>query len=258
MSELINQSNLFAVHLLSSKQIPQSIAFSSTKTQSDFTPFPHFYERNLPILQGSLSVLLCKIERKAVLGSHEVFYGLVEKVLPDGIHKNVQGNGLASYSPLKPLLYFDSSYRSVGDEVFIEAFENTSLAFSDWTHRAHLRMAWIYLKAKDEHSHDVIRNGIKEYNRANAHLINHGYNETITTFFCNLVELALEEETRLGYKDNDDFMEFLGRYPSLDHFSIILKFYSKDLLYSDLSKRVFQSPDLRANPQHIQDILHHS
>ena len=37
------------------------------------------------------------------------------------------------------------SYRSVGDETFMTAFEDTTLLFEDWTHEAHLRMAWNYI-----------------------------------------------------------------------------------------------------------------
>ena len=38
------------------------------------------------------------------------------------------------------------SFRSVGDEIFIQSFEEAALPFEDWTHEAHLRMAWTYIK----------------------------------------------------------------------------------------------------------------
>ena len=37
-------------------------------------------------------------------------------------------------------------FRSVGDEIFLKAFEDATLPFEDWTHEAHLRMAWNYIK----------------------------------------------------------------------------------------------------------------
>ena len=43
------------------------------------------------------------------------------------------------------MIYF-RSFRSVGDEAFIQAFEDTTLPFEDWTHEAHLRMAWNYIR----------------------------------------------------------------------------------------------------------------
>ena len=34
---------------------------------------------------------------------------------------------------------------SIGDEIFAHAFENQTLPFAEWTHKAHLRMAWYYI-----------------------------------------------------------------------------------------------------------------
>ena len=47
-------------------------------------------------------------------------------------------------------LYFNfRSFRSIGDETFLRAFEDTTLPFEDWTHEAHMRMAWNYLREFD-------------------------------------------------------------------------------------------------------------
>jgi uncharacterized protein YuzE len=43
-------------------------------------------------------------------------------------------------------LFFFRSYRSVGDELFIKAFEDKTLAFEMWDHQAHLQMAWNYIQ----------------------------------------------------------------------------------------------------------------
>ena len=40
----------------------------------------------------------------------------------------------------------NSSFRSIGDEAFMKAFEDTTLLFDDWSHEAHLRMAWNYIR----------------------------------------------------------------------------------------------------------------
>ena len=42
--------------------------------------------------------------------------------------------------------FISRSFRSVGDEIFIQSFEEATLPFEDWTHEAHLRMAWTYIK----------------------------------------------------------------------------------------------------------------
>ena len=41
---------------------------------------------------------------------------------------------------------YSRSFRSVGDQLFLQAFEDATLPFEDWTHEAHLRMAWNYIK----------------------------------------------------------------------------------------------------------------
>ena len=41
---------------------------------------------------------------------------------------------------------WDRSFRSIGDDSFMKAFEDTTLPFSEWTHEAHLRMAWNYIR----------------------------------------------------------------------------------------------------------------
>ena len=38
------------------------------------------------------------------------------------------------------------SFRAIGDEAFMKAFEDTTLPFEDWTHEAHIRMAFHYLQ----------------------------------------------------------------------------------------------------------------
>ena len=40
----------------------------------------------------------------------------------------------------------------MSDEAFLQAFEDTTLPFKDWTHEAHVRMAWNYLR---EHGKDA-------------------------------------------------------------------------------------------------------
>lgn len=55
---------------------------------------------------------------------------------------------MIEYSPTTTmclLCFRYRSFRSVGDEIFIQAFEDATLPFEDWTHEAHLRMAWNYI-----------------------------------------------------------------------------------------------------------------
>jgi hypothetical protein len=114
-------------------------------------------------------------------------------------------------------------------------------------------MAWIYLRTYDKSiAYQHIRQGIHQYNNANIHLIKHGYNETITTFFCELLEKTIEYDSNTGEKCND-FIDFITIYSFLDDFSLIYRFYSKEYLYSEKCKLQYMPPDLPSAPT---DILH--
>ncbi|EGF79124.1 hypothetical protein BATDEDRAFT_90155 [Batrachochytrium dendrobatidis JAM81] len=248
MSPLLHRSSNFAVHLLSKQQISLSVAFSSPSTQTNFAAFSHHLDdggTGLPILHGSLSVLICQAEQSLQMGDHEVWFGRVKRIVPGlGVSKN--------HPKMDPLLYYESSYRSIGDEVFLDAFEKGTLSFDEWTHRAHLRMAWNYLREADgclDKAIPRVKEGIFRYNAANIQRVKTGYNETITIFFLNLVVKAVDADKKLD-GDNSDFLDFLGRHPHLEEFEIIFKYYSKERLYSSEAKAAFVSPDLQPMPLH--------
>ena len=235
MEGILANSKRHAVHLLSADQMGQSVWFSSPKTQQDFTRYPYFQLDNLPVLQGCLSTLVCTINQTIDVGDHRVWYSNVVDIIPDGVRKLPN----SPYSKARPLIYYESSYRSIGDEVFIEQFENTSLKFTEWTHRAHLRMAFIYLRDPSIPNPIelikypiVTREGIKRYNMANAAKLTHGYHETITMFFCKMVQYSVNN----AGESCTDFLDFLERYPWLDNFELIYNYYSRDLLYSEQAK----------------------
>jgi flavin reductase (DIM6/NTAB) family NADH-FMN oxidoreductase RutF len=144
----------YTVNVLSNQQVAQSVAFSSPKTQREFGDTPHYLEHlgnpagtgkstdtvnaaladeGLPILLGSLGTLVCKHWNEGiVVGDHYVCFGLVERIV----------NSLGTHTPgrhAEPLLYYQSGYRSIGDQVFLQAFQGRTLSFHEWTHRAHVR-----------------------------------------------------------------------------------------------------------------------
>ncbi|KAL2916862.1 hypothetical protein HK105_203641 [Polyrhizophydium stewartii] len=249
-SQLLSSSSLFAVHLLARQQVAHSVAFSSPKTQADFTRFSHHLDESgtgLPILHGSLGVLICRPESRVQAGDHEVWYGRVERM--------VHGLGSTRGDPkMEPLLYYESSYRSIGDEVFLDAFERGTLSFSEWTHRAHVRMAWLYItEAKGDLDEAVprVKEGISRYNEANKERVKTGYNETITMFFLRLTSMAIEADGAAAA--SSDFLDFLARHPMLDDFRFIFQFYSRERLYSAEARQQFVEPDLRPFPATLDD-----
>lgn len=93
-----------------------------------------YYMDDVPILQGCLGTLVCNVQHVLSMGDHDVCFGNVERVV---------GSLGSSNGRIDPLLYYQSAYRSIGDEVFIDAFRHQRLSFRDWTHRAHLRFGWL-------------------------------------------------------------------------------------------------------------------
>lgn len=89
---------------------------------------------------GAVGAMHCKRERVIEIGDHEMWFGEVYKV-EHGI-----GGVKGVKEEARPLVYHDRKYRSVGEQVFMGAFENQTLDFGSWTHRAHVRMAWNYIR----------------------------------------------------------------------------------------------------------------
>lgn len=123
-------------------------------------------------------------------------------------------------------------------EAMIRCFEDGSLPKSEWTHARHLVMALWYLR---HHGRQVatrlIRDGIKRYNERQG---NHtGYHETITLAWICVIEEFL------GSRDGDLSVsmlasELLDECGDKDY---LLRFYSRELLFSDEARTHWVFPD---------------
>ncbi|MEM6326936.1 MAG: flavin reductase family protein [Bacteroidota bacterium] len=94
----------FAVHLLAETQAALATHFAVPDVDNqlatvDHTTTPH----GLPLLSGTLGVLLCRFHGRTEVGDHSLIVGRVEERIPG--HE------------AGPLLYFQQSYRGVGGEV---------------------------------------------------------------------------------------------------------------------------------------------
>ena len=128
-------------------------------------------------------------------------------------------------------------------------FEDLSLPFDQWTHRAHLRIAFCYLR---QHSFadalDRIRAGIKAYNAVNKVPENptSGYNETTTVAFLRLVDATMRAYG--GVMPTADSHAFCEMHPQLLHKHILRLFYSPQRRMHPQAKTQFVEPDLTALP----------
>ncbi|KAI8742009.1 flavin reductase (NADH) isoform X2 [Biomphalaria glabrata] len=235
LHELIKTTGKFAVHVLAQDQVQQGIHFSKPALDSEcqFFKVPHVQgEEGLPIILGSLAVFVCDSHSYHGVGDHTVWYGNVTGVsVSETLHD--------------PLIYFVRKFRSVGDEIFITAFETATLPFENWTHEAHLRMAWNYITDHGkEKAVPYIKLGIQKYNEKNRDKIKTGYHETITMFFIHLVSDAIVSSVNA----NESFEEFLIRNQHLVNKDLLFEYYNKETLFQEDARNRFIEPDKKSLP----------
>jgi hypothetical protein len=134
---------------------------------------------------------------------------------------------------------------SPGDREFRAAFEAGALAPAGFSHRAHVRLAYVYLAGGD----DV---AASERMRAAlvAFLAHHGipaakYHETLTRAWILAVHHFMHRSPETASAD-----EFIERNPLLLDTKIMLTHYSAGLLFSDAARAEFVEPDLDPIPRH--------
>lgn len=127
------------------------------------------------------------------------------------------------------------------DRSFIEAFEECTLPFASWTHRAHVRAAYLYAERYGQvQAHQRMGERIRAYNRAHdrPESLTQGYHETITRAFMTLVHAA---RCLSGPCSNSE--AFCDDHPELLEKSVLAKYYSQGHLMSAAGKSVFVEPD---------------
>ena len=132
------------------------------------------------------------------------------------------------------------------DDQFLKAFEDGSLPFEQWTHQAHVRVAFLYASRYDLPSAiDQMRSGIQAYNKATdtPEAIDRGYHETITLAFMRLIFAA---NLQSGPHATSD--EFCAVHPELLTKKALMAFYSKKRIMTWEAKRGFIEPDLQPLP----------
>jgi hypothetical protein len=130
----------------------------------------------------------------------------------------------------------------VTDDEFLQAFEGCTLPKPAWTHQAHVRMAWLYLRQGSfEQVLPLVRKRIRRYNATFQQ--EPAYHETITRVFLHLIDYRVRE------RPAQTFSEFSEQH--LDLFQgviILLKHYRKETLFSQQAREQFVSPDLEPLP----------
>jgi hypothetical protein len=137
----------------------------------------------------------------------------------------------------------------VTDDELLRAFEALTLPFPEWTHRAHVRVAFCYLS---RHPFDEalgrMRAGIRAYNARNAVPEGpaSGYNETTTHAFLHLVAATMSAYGDAFPAPNSE--TFCDAHPQLMTRHALRLFYSPERRMDPAAKTTFVPPDLAPLP----------
>jgi hypothetical protein len=131
----------------------------------------------------------------------------------------------------------------MNDTEFLAAVENATIPH--FPHHAHIRMAWLYLRA---HEWDSALHNIKRAIQTLDHKHSlHGkppmYHETLTVFWAKAVAKAIAQTPHIS-----DFEQFSAQHPRLFNSRYANEFYSAGVLWSDEARRVWVEPDVKALP----------
>ena len=134
---------------------------------------------------------------------------------------------------------------SNSDVEFRAAFEAGAFAPADFSHRAHVRLAYVYLAESDV-------NLALERMRAAllTVLCHHGipaskFHATLTRAWILAVDHFMHRSPEASSAD-----DFIERNPLLLDTKIMLTHYSADLLFSDQARAEFVEPNLDPIPRH--------
>jgi hypothetical protein len=134
----------------------------------------------------------------------------------------------------------------IDDDRLLQQFEDCSYPFDEWHHRAHVRVAWIYLTRFGlEAAEQRLRAGIQTYNAAHGVVDGpaSGYHETMTMAWLRVIHA-----TMAIYGAGETSEEFFDFHPQLSQKKILRLFYSPGRFTSAEAKRAFLEPDLTDFP----------
>ncbi len=135
--------------------------------------------------------------------------------------------------------------RHLADEELWAAFTAGALPAADWTHRAHLRVAWMFLKRHPlDEAHLLMRVGIIRLNAFHGLVETpaRGYHETLTRVWLALIaSLMRVTDAASSAEFVDTCAGSLGRDAALRH-------YSKERLFGVRARAMFVEPDLLPLP----------
>jgi hypothetical protein len=138
----------------------------------------------------------------------------------------------------------------VDDREFLQQFESRALPYGQWTHRAHVKVAFLYLRDLPFAAALArLRAGIQAYNAAHGvpEGPTSGYNETTTQAFLRLIAATMAAYGAMFPTPDAD--SFCDTHPQLLQKHVLRLFYSPAQRMRPEAKWAFVEPDLAPLPR---------
>ena len=132
------------------------------------------------------------------------------------------------------------------DDAFLARFEALSIPLEEWNHRAHLRVAWTYLRRLGLLlAIERMRAGIPKFNAAKGIVdaLDRGYHDTLTVAWLRIVDAMMK-----AHGPEADATTFLDKHTQM-HSKVLLRlYYTRDRIMTAEAKSRFVEPDLAPLP----------
>jgi hypothetical protein len=127
------------------------------------------------------------------------------------------------------------------DAEFLAIFERGGFPADGFPHRAHLRMAWLYVTSLgSEKAIDKAASGIRNLAKHNG--VPNLYHDTITRAWVYAVAVAI------GHSSSTTFSDFIEEHPRLLDKHLLLEHYTKGVLTSPEARAAWVAPDISPIP----------
>ena len=132
------------------------------------------------------------------------------------------------------------------DAAFRDRFEAGEVPPSEFRHREHLRLAYIYLcESRTETANETMKHSLKKFLKKNG-VPESKYHETLTYSWIQAVRYFM---MKAGSTNSfDEFIEVDDRLLETD---IMLTHYGRDTLFSERARTELVKPDIEPIPQYI-------
>jgi hypothetical protein len=134
---------------------------------------------------------------------------------------------------------------SADDIEFRTLFESGEFPPGEFDHRAHLRLAYIYLAEYDtDAAYRSMRSALRSF-LAHLGIDASKYHDTLTRAWVMAVRHFMEKTPAADSAD-----AFIYQNPQMLDSKIMLSHYSAELLFSDEARARFMEPDLESIPEY--------